>query len=270
MPRTSRYSDIIESIFKEKFSPGMKRLRFDRTEFNITADSLGLDRVSNLGDIVYKYRYRSALPNFILKAAPSGYEWIIIGTGIAAYEFRLAVAGKITATSFRKKIKIPDATPEIVKLYVPGIDEQALLTKVRYNKLVDIFLGLTCYSLQNHYRTVVPFMGQIEVDEIYIGVSKNGAHYILPCQAKSANNSFGVAQTYQDMMLCAYIHPNTKCRPIGIQFASDNSIALLELEVIEVDEIFTMQVVDERHYILVPRNEIQSEDLTSYLMSDNV
>ena len=59
-------------------------------------------------------------------------------------------------------IKIPDATPEIIAAYALGDDEQALLAKVRYNRLIDIFLGLTTYSLQNHLRTYVAGMGQIE------------------------------------------------------------------------------------------------------------
>src|SRR5271157_4057421 len=32
-------------------------------------------------------------------------------------------------------------------------DEQALLAKVRYTRLIDTFLGITAYSLQNHLRT---------------------------------------------------------------------------------------------------------------------
>ncbi len=51
-------------------------------------------------------------------------------------------------------IKIPDGTPSIVKKYSVS-DEQALLTIVRYNRLIDTFLGITCYSLQNHLRTTV-------------------------------------------------------------------------------------------------------------------
>ena len=48
--------------------------------------------------------------------------------------------------------KIPDGTPSIVRKYSIS-DEQALSAIVRYNRLIDIFLGVTCYSLQNHLRT---------------------------------------------------------------------------------------------------------------------
>jgi hypothetical protein len=51
-------------------------------------------------------------------------------------------------------------------------DEQALLAKLRYNGLVDIFVGIACYSLQSHLRTTVSGLGQVEIDEIYIGIDK--------------------------------------------------------------------------------------------------
>ena len=75
--------------------------------------------------------------------------------------------------------KIPDATPSIVEKYALD-DEQALLTKLRYNRLIDIFTGVTCYSLQNHLRTTVPGIGQVETDEIYVGVDKLGRQFVFP------------------------------------------------------------------------------------------
>ena len=55
-------------------------------------------------------------------------------------------------------ISIPDATPELIRVYALD-DEQALLAIVRYNRLIDTFLGLTTYSLQNHLRTTVKRIG---------------------------------------------------------------------------------------------------------------
>ena len=86
--------------------------------------------------------------------------------------------------------KIPDATPGIIIKYTQG-DEQALLAKIRYNRLIDIFTGVTCYSLQNHLRTTVTGIGQIETDELYIGVDRRGAQYIFPVQAKGGKDQLG-------------------------------------------------------------------------------
>jgi len=265
----SRYSVIIETIFHRTFAPGNRRVRFDRSQFNAVARDLNFPAISNVGDIVYSFRYRTPIPPSIQAKAPQGYSWIILGAGDAAYEFRLAIPGKIAPAPNRTEIKIPDATPEIFKRYAPGMDEQALLTKIRYNRILDIFTGMACYSIQNHYRTKVPSIGQIEIDEVYVGVSKNGAHYVMPCQAKSPGDSFGAAQVYQDLALCHTQYPHAICRPIGMQFKSEDSLAIIHIQLEEVDEIFYMTVSDEKHYRLVSSNGVQATDLAQYRADDN-
>jgi hypothetical protein len=268
LKKETKYDRIIMRIFELGYISHTRRIRFTRDDIVQVMDELRIPRIKNLGDIVYSYRYRKSLPISVQHAAPAGYEWIIVGVGSAIYEFRLAVAAKIQATAHRAEIKIPDATPEILKKYAPGRDEQALLTKVRYNRLIDIFTGLTSYSIQNHYRTTVPDLGQIEIDEIYVGISKNGTHYVMPCQAKSPKDHFGVVQAYQDVLLCRYQYAGAICRPIGIQFTGPNSMALLELEIVEEEEIFKMNIVEEKHYRLVPYMEIDSTDLSNYMNRD--
>lgn len=58
------------------------------------------------------------------------------------------------------EVKVPDSTPGLVARYALS-DEQALLAKVRYCRLIDVFTGVACYSLQSHLRTHVPGMGQV-------------------------------------------------------------------------------------------------------------
>lgn len=87
--------------------------------------------------------------------------------------------------------KIPEATPGVIAKYALD-DEQALLAKLRYNRLIDIFTGITCYSLQNHLRTTVSNLGQVETDEVYIGIDSRGAHYVLPVQAKGGRDKLGL------------------------------------------------------------------------------
>ena len=74
--------------------------------------------------------------------------------------------------------------------------------------------------------------------------------------------SFGLAvvQTKQDIQCCAEKFPDLICRAISTQFMADDLIALFELTV-EADQV---KVVDERHYRLVPADEISVEDLRSY------
>lgn len=257
----SKYDKVIERVFLKNHDDNAVRVSFDRDELAQACDDLKISRIKNLGDIPYSYRFRKELPNSIKDKCQNNSEWIIIGTGIGSYEFRLASPGKIKPTTNRQRIKVPDATPEIVKRYAPGTDEQALLTKVRYNRLIDLFTGLTCYSIQNHLRTTIKNIGQIEIDEVYLGINKKGAHFVIPCQAKSPGDRFGIVQVMQDIEFCKARYPNAICKPIALQFLSENDVAILELAVEENNDIFHLSVVDERHYTLVGRDEITDNEI---------
>ncbi len=162
-------------------------------------------------------------------------------------------------TEHLAETKIPDATPGIISKYAMN-DEQGLLAKVRYNRLIDIFTGLTCYSLQNHLRTTVPEMGQVETDEIYIGLDKRGVHYILPVQAKGGTDKLGVVQIEQDFAVGSSKFPTLICKPIAAQFMSNGAIALFEFEL--TDEGFA--ITSEKHYRLVRPDELSTEELENY------
>lgn len=257
----SKYEQVIEWVFQKNFELGDVRVRFTREELVDAHDALGIPRTKNIGDIPYTFRFRRQLPDSILVTAPQNAEWIIVGTGIAEYQFRLSIPDKIVPTLHYYPIKVPDATPEIVRQYAPGTDEQALLTRVRYNRLVDLFTGLTCYSIQNHLRTTVMNLGQVEVDEIYVGLNNRGTHFVLPCQAKSRGDKFGIVQVLQDLALCADRYPNAICRPIALQFIAENNVAVLELAVREENDILKLNIIDEKQYKLVPRSDISDDDL---------
>jgi len=186
---------------------------------------------------------------------------MIEGAGRSRYRFRLIESGSAT---FVPRVdlaatKIPDSTPEIISAYALG-DEQALLAKVRYNRLIDIFLGLTTYSLQNHLRTQVKGMGQIEIDEIYVGLNRHGAHYVIPVQAKGGTDKLSPVQTFQDVECCRVKFPNLICRPVSAQFMPNGAIALFELTV----ENKTALIVEERHYELVASRDIDAESMRQY------
>ena len=260
----SKYEQVISKVFFDNYKKNERVVPFDRQELADACRELSFSRIKNLGDIPYSFRFRKDLPDDILNTCPKGAEWIIVGKGIGLYEFRLSQTSKIEPAVGRLRIKIPDATPEIVKLYAPANDEQALLTKVRYNRAIDLFLGLTCYSIQNHLRTTVAGIGQIEIDEIYLGINKEGEHYVMPCQAKSPGDKFGIVQVMQDKELCSQKYPQLICKPIAMQFLSNNSFAMLALDIVEEKSILKLVVVEEKHYTLVNQNEITHEDLEQY------
>lgn len=255
----NRYKALIEKIFSDRYRADATEIPFARTDIEDAAAALGVDLPKNLGDVVYSLRYRVPMPDAVLKTQPEGMEWIIEGAGRALYAFKLVRVNRIVPNPELVKIKIPDATPEIIAAYALS-DEQALLAKVRYNRLIDIFLGLSCYSLQNHLRTTVRGIGQIEIDEIYVGIDRQGRQYVLPVQAKGGSDQLSVVQTKQDIACCTEKFPNLICRAISTQFMADDLIAMFELTV-EDDHV---RVVDERHYRLVPADQISADDLAAY------
>ncbi len=259
MPKKNRYSQIIEAIFLKHYSKNSTELSFNREEIEGTAKALNIKLPKNLGDILYSFRYRVSLPESIIEKAPEGSEWIIRPVGRSLYKFVLTKQTYFIPSKQLTQTKIPDATPGIISKYAVD-DEQGLLAKVRYNRLIDIFTGITCYSLQNHLRTTVPNMGQVETDEIYIGLDKKGIHYVLPVQAKGGTDKLGVIQIEQDFAVCATKFPTLICKPIAAQFMDDGSIALFEFE-----EIGTgISISCEKHYRLVHPDELTLEELEKY------
>ena len=253
------YNRIIERVFLDRYRPGDVDVEFVREDLMDAATDLGVPVPKNLGDVIYTFRYRRPLPNAISDTAPKDKEWTIRGAGQAAYTFRLVTINRIVPNPALTTIKIPDATPEIVSAHAMS-DEQALLAKIRYNRLLDIFLGVSAYSLQNHLRTTVPHIGQIEVDEVYVAVDSTGRQFVLPVQAKGGSDQLSVVQSEQDLLWCRDRLPNLICRPILTQFAADDLIAMFELTM-EDDEI---RVLQEKHYRLVPASEVTPEDLLRY------
>lgn len=258
--RENRYQRLAAWVFLKHYRPGDTHIEWTRDELRQGAVALGIELPKNLGDVVYAIRYRIDFPSAMRDVAPVGLEWIIRSVGRSRYAFDLIPAQvRIRPNLALEVTKIPDATPEIVAASALG-DEQALLALVRYNRLIDIFLGVASFSLQNHLRTSVKGVGQVEVDEVYVAVDRYGRHFILPVQAKGGSDEIGITQTEQDIAVCAEKWPEKICRPISAQFGEDGRIALFELS-LQNDQV---KVRRESHYQLVPAKDITSVDLQNY------
>jgi len=261
--KPNRYTAIIQRIFEDHYQPGDTEFEFARDEAALIAKELNIKLPKNIGDIFYSFRYRNELPESIKKTAEPELEWIILGAGKAKYKFKQFKLNRIEPRDDLITIKIPDSTPEIISAYAMS-DEQALLAKVRYNRLIDIFLGVNAYSLQNHLRTSVQEIGQIEIDEIYVGVNQHGQQFIIPTQAKGGKDKHGVVQTIQDITFCKVRYPDLVCRAVSAQFMKNNRIAMFELYLGENE----VNVVKEKHYTLSPSSDISKEDLARYSLLD--
>ncbi len=259
MRGVNRYSRIIEKVFFRVYRKGMAEVVFEREEIILAADELGIRLPKNIGDLIYSFRYRSSLPESIAKVAPGGKEWIIRPRGRAKYAFVAAALTIIIPSPSLAETKVPDATPGMIVKYALD-DEQSLLARLRYNRLIDVFTGITCYSLQNHLRTTAPHIGQVETDELYVGLDRKGIHYVIPVQAKAGKDRLSILQIEQDWEMCRDKFPEMTCRPIAAQFMADETIALFEFEWCEE----RLGVSAEKHYRLVPPDQMTGEDLAIY------
>jgi hypothetical protein len=258
--KSNMYVDLLESIFVAGHQTDATEVSFTSSDLNQTAKKLGIDP-RNIPDALYDYRYRGLdlKCKKILETAIRGREWIIRGIGKGKYKFDLVKKFNISPAENYAQTKILDATPGVVLKYKFD-DEQALLAQLRFNRLIDIFTGLTCYSLQNHLRTSVATIGQVETDEIYIGIDKKGVLYIVPVQAKGEKDKLGIVQIEQDIALCKEKFPNLICKSIGAQYFADGLIVLFELELSGEDVL----VVSEKHYRLVEPSALSDEELETY------
>lgn len=260
---------VLGRIFADLHEPGAHTLFFDIEIFCHEAARTRLfiaDRRFDLTNFIgydpaYTGDHRQLLPTSIRRTEPSGWQWQLHRISAESYAFRLHPVDFIHPSSFSLvEHLIPDATPEIIASHALS-DEQALLAKVRYNRLIDTFLGITASSLQNHLRTTVKGLGQIEIDEVYVGVDQHGCQFIIPVQAKGGNDQLSTVQAKQDIACCAEKFPALVCRAISAQFMDDSRIAMFELC---IDATGLVRVVDERHYRLVSSSEIDAADLVDY------
>ena len=255
----NRYSQIIERVFLSHYKEDATEVCFDRVEIEAVAKELHINLPKNIGDIIYSFRYRVALPESIREKATDDKNWIIRPAGRSRYCFALVDEHKIIPAAMKAHTKVPDATPGLVAMYRLD-DKGALLAKLRYNRLVDIFTGVTCYSLQNHLRTFLAGIGQVETDELYVGLDKKGRHYVFPVGAKGGSDRLDIVQIEQDLALCASKFPDLICRPIGAQFMKGDVIALFEFE----STAEGVKIASEEHYQLVSAADVTPEVIKSY------
>jgi len=261
--KANRYQTILVTIFQGHYKTNENAFDFERGEIEIVAKRLKIKLPKNVGDVLYSQRYRTELPQAIRSVTPSGHEWVILPAGRGRYRFQLIRgSSRVLPRVDASIIKVPDATPEIIAANAKT-DEQALLARVRYNRLIDIFLSITAYSLQNHLRTSVQDMGQIEIDEIYVGVNREGQQFIVPVQGKGGSDQLSIIQTIQDLACCREKFAGLTCRPVSAQFMDDGVIAMFELK--EHEQI--PRIAEEKHYKLVPADKIDAKDLESYRAS---
>jgi len=226
-PASSRYDTVVLTLFERlagRLGQLAADLPFDKEDLDRLANDL---RIKNVPDIIYSYKSGRRL--FPVQISSSG-NWIIEGRGKGKYAFRrLPVSSELSLPLDLEVTPIPDATPEIVLRFAKG-DEQSILAEVRYNRLIDVFTGLTTYHMQSHIRAFVADMGQIEIDDLYLGVNTDGQWFCIPVEAKSASPQDQLGRM-QIVSMVAYVEqefPGLSVRPVGVKRTEDHSLFFAE------------------------------------------
>jgi len=225
----SQYDKVISDVFSRHHREGAQCLTFKKDELADACRKRSIT-VRNIPDIIYTYRTgRRMLPPEILATG----HWAIEPAGRGAYAFRMLRNPPHFDIHFEHyaPVDIYNAIPEVVEGLLRR-DEQSLLTKVLYNRLVDVFTGLTCFHIQNHYRSFVARMGEVELDALYVGVDKAGTLYVLPIEAKSHAESemIGRIQVSQMAKLVRQDFPALHRRILGVKHLADGTIAMVEFD----------------------------------------
>jgi hypothetical protein len=241
------YDQVICEAFRRVYEPDKKTLYFAKDELVHVCQDLGII-INNIPDIPYHYRIGlSDLPDEIMSTG----NWVIEGVGKGKYSFvQLERAPYIHIPEELYITEIPEATPDIVLKY-GGEDEQAILTKIRYNRLIDIFLSITAYHLQGHVRSTVQDIGQVEIDDLYVGVDAEGKWYVIPVEAKSIGpkERLGVIQIRQMILFAKQSFGELALRPVGVKPLDDGSYVFLEFD--DEEELEAIAVKRYARYKLV-------------------
>lgn len=246
MAKEAKAERILLRIIEKKAEPSSTEIEFTATDIIKTAAELGLS-YGNPHDLVYYFRRRKGFPESLLERGFN--ELKTVGKG----RFLLVKSTVPPAITFPQDIaitKIPDATPQIVYERCGG-NEQALLTRVRYSRLVDCFTGLSCWHLQGHYRTTVEGGFQIEIDEFYLGCNLDGTWFGIPIEAKTKRERGGIGRDQVTAMVkfCLESHPDLKCVPLVIKELDDGTILFLQMTTATRPE--KVSIVNVRRYEII-------------------
>lgn len=246
---------VIQRVFNKSYKPGATEVPFTMDDIREAIAEVTKAnpeyKEGNAFDVRYQYASgRRPLPASIDKHGP----WMIAGRGKAKYAFvKLAAGTEIEIQDGLLPILLPDATPELVLEYA-GDDEQGMLAKVRYNRLLDIFLQITCYHLQNHWKTSIKGKGQCEIDDLYVGLNTMGKQFVIPVEAKSSGDHLNKTQIVQMVDFARARYSGLILRPVGIQEMKDGSLVFVEFT--PADHPDGIKIKEVRRYDLVPMSEV--------------
>lgn len=222
------YVPILLYIFKKYYKESDTLVRFTLDDVRSAAIDLNI-KVRNPSDVIYRMRSRTELPKeitdkgfYILRQVERGVYQLEIG---ASPIIPLPI-GEITETIDQTPLPVRRLLPE----NIAEIDEQGLLTLIHYCNLLSHFTGLQVFRLKSHVRKGVRQIGQVEVDEVDVGVALDITEtpIVFPIEAKAAPDALNWTQVSAQVAFAKQVFPGHTVRPIAVKVDYDALIHILE------------------------------------------
>lgn len=227
------YGPVILEIWRRRYVHGRTDpIPFTLADIRAELIARGLT-AANPPDVIYRMRGRTQLPEEMQSA---GYR-MIVNTDRGVYAF---IAGASTLIDYPEMVgvvEVDDHTPVEVRrlLYqsLVRVDEQALLSVIRYNDMFSRFIGFRVYHLKSHVRQSVPGVGQAEVDDVHVSVEHgyDGLLTIVPVEAKAEHDPVVRTQVASLVHYARHAFPGHPIRPMTVKMMETGEVLFMEFNV---------------------------------------
>lgn len=231
--RSKVYGPVLLAIFRRKLVPGgVAPLVFTLQDVRDQLVASGLE-ARNAPDVIYRMRARTVLPE---ETQAAGYRMIEI-TNRGVYALVVGTSTLIEYPELTTPVDVEDHTPDVVRrlLYTDfaTVDEQALLSVLRYNDMFSRFLGFRVYHFKSHVRKSVPGVGQAEVDDVHVAVEQgyDGPLTIVPVEAKAKDDPVSRTQVVTQIRYAQHVFPGHPIRPLTVKLFETGDILFMEFNV---------------------------------------
>lgn len=226
--RSKVYVPVLLHVFQKKYVIGAEVIEFSMSDILEACQVLGIN-AANRADIVYRMKSRTIIPEYIQN---EGFR-ILRPIGRGKYLLEKADSTLIEFPECEVEV-IVDRTPQVVQRLLGekfgSIDEQGLLSVIRYNDLISYFLKVRAFHFKGHVRKSVKGVGQAEVDDVHIALplDADGPVIIVPVEAKAKDEPINRAQITMQILYARETFPNHPIRPITVKLFEEGEILFIE------------------------------------------
>ena len=238
---------LVEQLFHQGYREGVQRIPFYTKDLGALSQPLGGASIEEIESILEGFENKSnRLPASIRRTQPAGAKWFVCKITEETFEFRLLPIIDTTPRSGLGTTDILDATPNIVTDNIVST-RHLLSVTIRYNRLVDSFLGIDTHLFKSYSGTSTEDTSDPKIDDLYLGTDEAGKDYAVPVLVETANQKIHRQQIDSSFALCRKILPNLACVAVVARFFGNSNIALLKFK----QQDGTAVISEERHYRLM-------------------